>query len=224
MNCFSNNFYKIKSQNIVDDKFKKQSVFEQIQLNPYHLPPIKRHKPNELVHKIMNDESIQWEHDPKFYPEAVKENGKELIKLLEREEIQKIKANKLKKDDVKLGDKVEIEYYESITSNKLLKYKGVVLEIKRKNSLTHAFKVLMNFKTENFIVEYMFNSPMLHSVKILARTHESNKSKIFNSRELVKYGNKVERLLEGGKRFTMNKRDLKKLNMIDNKAENIIIE
>lgn len=224
VNSFTNNFYKIKSQNIVDDRFKKTSIFSQIDLNPYHLPPMKRNKHNEFVRKVMSDETVQWEHDPKNYPEAFKEKGNELIKKLEIEEMEKIKLNKLRKDLVQLGDKVEIEYYESITSKKLFKYKGVVLEVKRKNSLTHCFKVLINLKAENLIVEYMYNSPMLHSVKVLGRIVESKKSKIFNARDLVKYGNKIDRLLEGGKKISMNKRDLKQLKTMENNAEQIVVE
>ncbi len=172
----------------------------------------------------MTDETIQWEHDPKNYPEAFKEKGDFLIKKLEDEELEKIKLNKLKKEQVLLGDKVEIEYYESITSKKLFKYKGVVLEVKRKNSLTHCFKVLLKLKSENMIVEYMFNSPLLHSVKILGRVGDSKKNKIFNVRDMVKYGNKIDRLLEGGKKVTMNKRDLKQLKMMENNSEEIVVE
>jgi hypothetical protein len=172
----------------------------------------------------MQDESVQWEHDPKNYPEAVKESGQSLIRKIENEEIEKIKSHKLRKDEVQLGDKVEVEYYESITSKKLFKYKGVVLEVKRKNSLTHCFKVLINLKAENLIVEYMFNSPMLHSVKVLGRNGEAKKNKIFNARDLVKYGNKIDRLLEGGKKVSMNKRDLKQLKMMESTAEQIVVE
>lgn len=218
------NFYKIKSQNIVDDRFKKQSIFSQVDLNPFHLPPIKRRKHNEQVRKIMQDPSVEWEHDPKHYPEAVQEKGLSLIKKLELEELEKIRANKLRKDEVQLGDKVEIEYYQSITSKKLFKYKGVILEVARKNSLTNCFKVLISLKSETLIVEYMVNSPMLHSVKVLGRNGVAKKNKIFNSREITKYGNKIDRLLEGGKKVSINKRDLKQLKMIDNTAEQIVVE
>ncbi len=224
LKTLTNSFYKIKSQSIVEDRFKKQSIFTQIDLNPYHLPPIKRRKHNDQVRKIMQDQSVQWEHDPKNYPAAVKESGSRLIKKLENEEIEKIKSNKLRKDSVQLGDKVEVEYYESITSKKLFKYKGVVLEVKRKNSLTHCFKVLLSLKAENLIVEYMFNSPMLYSVKVLGRNGEARKNKIFNARDLAKYGNKIERLLEGGKKVSMNKRDLKQLKMMESTAEQIVVE
>jgi len=220
----TNSFYKFKCQTLVEDRFKKQSIFSQVDLNPYHLPPIKRRKHNEQVRKIMKDESVQWEHDPKYYPEAVKESGIRLIKQLETEEMEKIKSNKLRKEEVRLGDKVEIEYYESLTSKKLFKYKGVVLEVKRKNSLTHCFKVLLNLKSETLIVEYMFNSPMLHSVKVLGRNGEAKKNKIFNARDLVKYGNKIDRLLEGGKKVSMNKKDLKQLKMMESNAEQIVVE
>lgn len=172
----------------------------------------------------MQDESVQWEHDPKNYPEAVKETGLRLLRKIEKEEIEKIKLNKLRKDEVQLGDKVEVEYYDSITSKKLFKYKGVVLEVKRRNSLTHCFKVLINLKAENLIVEYMFNSPMLHSVKILGRNGVAKKNKIFNARDLVKYGNKIDRLLEGGKKVSINKRDLKQLKMMESTAEQIVVE
>lgn len=224
MNTLTNSFYKIKSQGLVEDRFKKQSIFSQLDLNPYHLPPVKRRKHNEQVRKVIEDESVQWEHDPKKYPAAVKETSYRLLQKIEKEELEKIQSNKLRKDEVQLGDKVEIEYYESITSKKLFKYKGVVLEVKRKNSLTHCFKVLINLKAENVIVEYMFNSPMLHSVKVLGRNGEAKKNKIFNSRDLIKYGNKVDRLLEGGKKVSMNKRDLKQLKMMENTAEQIVVE
>lgn len=221
---FDKNFYKIQSQNIVDARFKKSSIFEQIELNPYHLPPIKKRKHNELVRKVMYDESVKWEHEPANYPPAVKESGIDLIKVLEKEEIEKFKALKLRRDHIDLGDKIEIEYYESITNKKLYKYRGIVIELKRRNSMTFSFKILLNLKTENFIVEYPWYSPMLYSVKVLGKMGQGKKSKIFNARDLLKYGNKVERLLEGGKKLTMTKKDLKQIKLMENAAEQIVVE
>jgi len=220
----SNNFLKLQIFNIVDQRFKKASIFDQNNSNPYHLPPIKKRKHNDLVRKIMYDESTTWEHDPKNYPKAVKENGKELIKMIEKEEMVKVKENKLRRDPINLGDKIEIEYYESITSKELLKYKGVVLETKRPNSLTASFKILINLKSTNLILEYPLNSPMLHSVKVLGKSGETKKTKIFNVRDLLKYGNKIERLLKGGKNLSMNKKDLKQIKMMEKKNDSIIIE
>jgi hypothetical protein len=65
---------------------------------------------------------------------------------------------------------------------------------------------------------------MLHSVKVLGRNGVSKKNKIFNARDLVKYGNKIDRLLEGGKKVSMNKRDLKQLKMMDSTTEQIVVE
>jgi hypothetical protein len=222
---FSNQFQKFQSYNIVDARFKKQSIFDQNQMNPYHLPPIKKRKHNELVRKVMYDENVKWEHEPVNYPPAVKQNGKKLLSLLEKEEMEKFFAMKLRRDPISLGDKVEIEYYDSITSKKLYRYKGVILEIKRPNSFTKSFKILLNLKNENYIAEYPMYSPMLHSVKLLGKSiNNTRKTRIFNSRDLLKYGNKVERLLEGGRKLTMNKRDLKQMKMIQNTHEKIVTE
>lgn len=207
----------------MDQRFKKSSIFDQNNSNPYHLPAIKKRKKNDLVNKILYDENTKWEHE-KNYPKAVKENGKELLAKIEKEELSKIKGNKLRRDPIGLGDKIEIEYYESITSGKLLKYKGVVLETKRPNSLTASFKILINLKSTNLILEYPLNSPMLHSVKLLGKSSDTNKTKIFNARDLLKYGNKIERLLKGGKNLSMNKSDLKQIKMMEKKNESIVVE
>lgn len=220
----NNNFFKIQLFNIVNQRFKKASIFDQNKLNPYHLPPIKKRPHNDLVRKVMYDESTIWEHDPINYPKAVKENGKELISKIEKEEMKKIKDLKLRRDPISLGDKIEIEYYDSITSKNLLRYKGVVLETKRPNSLTASFKVLINLKSSNLILEYPFNSPMLHSVKLLGKSGNTNKTKIFNARDLLKYGNKIETLLRGEKNLSLNKRDLKQIKMMEKKNESIVIE
>ena len=172
----------------------------------------------------MYDENVKWEHDPTNYPAAVKEIGLNLIKKIESEEMAKIKSNKLRRDKISLGDKVEIEYYESITNKKLHKYKGVIIELKRPNSLTHSFKILLNLNAENYIAEYPWNSPMLHSVKLIGKVGYTKKTKIFNARDLAKYGNKVERLLEGGKKLSINKKDLKQMKLMELNSEQIVIE
>jgi hypothetical protein len=172
----------------------------------------------------MYDESTTWEHDPNNYPKALKENGKELICKIEKEEMKKIKDQKLRRDPIGLGDKIEIEYYESITTKNLLKYKGVVLETKRPNSLTASFKILINLKSTNLILEYPFNSPLLHSIKLLGKSGNTKKTKIFNARDLLKYGNKIDTLLKGEKNLSLNKKDLKQIKMMDKKNESIVIE
>jgi hypothetical protein len=65
---------------------------------------------------------------------------------------------------------------------------------------------------------------MLHTVKVLGRNGEAKKNKIFKFRDLFKYGNLIDKLLEGGRKVSMNKRDLKHLKMKESTAEQIVVE
>lgn len=216
-----NNFYKFKSNhfdsmNVL--KPKKKSIFEQTQMNPYHLPP--RKKTNRVKQDKFSDENYTWER----LPSPVKESSKALISVLEKEELAKIKAAGLKKDPINLGDKIEVEYYHSITSKKLYKYKGVVISIKRPNSLSFSFKFLTQVAGSFVMIEYPYYSPMLNSIKVIFRSDVNRRNKIYNIRKIKDFGDRLDEIMKGGKKVNINKKTTKTLRKIESQKESIIIE
>lgn len=205
------NLYKYSQCSIVQGSYyKKKSVFDQAHLNPYHIYSTKQLK-RSCVDKF-NDPNYEW----KELAPAVKEDSKELIKILEKEELNKIKSLRvLKRDPISLGDKVEVEYYHSISSQKLYKYRGVVLFLSKQGSLVSSFKFLSLIGGSWVILHYPFYSPVLASVKVLNKGNQGKRRKVYHIRKVNELGHRLINFVKG-KNMNMNKKSKQRVKMEEN--------
>jgi len=186
----------------IDRFFKKQCIFEKSDLNPYHIPHKNTGK-NKRQDK-WDDPAYSW---PPKYEQSTKIGGLELLNVVNKEEIKKFKdVPKFEKVPVKLGDKIEYEYYMSLTNKTRLKYTGIVIGTANTNSITSSFRVLVNVKGTLIESNYLYYSPMMASIKILNRSYNSRKTKMFNMRNVRFFGSKLRSLLRGGKNLNMTKK------------------
>lgn len=215
-----NSLFSLKRCTMALRAFKKRSIFEQTNSNPYHIYPwrYEQHKPQE----IMND--ANYTGVPEI-ASPTKYNGKRLIFDIEQEELKNIKNQRdLKRDEIFVGDTIEVEYYHSITSKKIYKYKGVVLEIKRPKSLTYSFKFLSLVAGTNVVLEYPFYSPMLASVKVINKGRFGYKRKMYHIRNVNHMGSRLQDIMKGGKNVNLNKRAKQRIKKIESQKEAIIME
>ena len=213
-----NTFYSIKYNQIsIALKNKRTSVFHQTDFNPYHIYPLHNKK------KQTQEKFLDENYKIPTIPTPVKEEGKHLISILQKEEMNKIVSRGLKKEKVFTGDRVEVEYYHSITSNKLYKYRGVVLGTKNVNSLYYSFKFLSMINGSYVLLDYPFHSPMLASVKILNKGN-LKKSKMHNIKKLNKFGLRLDEVIKGGKSIHITKKATRTLNKMESQKESIVIE
>ena len=199
-------------------KHKKQ-VFEQIGFNPYHIYPWR-------YERKKNQENLHLYDINKYYiPPATNLKGKGLIQLLESEELNKIKTNRMNnRETVSLGDTIEIDYFHSITSQKIYKYRGVVLGVSKVNSHTNSFKFLTSVGGEYAILTYPFYSPMINKIKILNKSNRGYKRKIFHYHKVNQMGIKLNEMLKGGRNVIVNKKKRLALKKEERTKESIIIE
>jgi ribosomal protein L19 len=192
----------------IERKEKRNSLFEK-HFNPYHIYPLGKN--TKKTQSKFDDPNYKWER----LPAPIKEDGKQLLKLLEKEELKNIKSVGLRRDDITVGDKIEVEYYHSITSKKLYKYKGVVVAVSRQNSLTRTFKFLSQISGTYVVLLYPYWSPMLHSIKL---THKGNfgvRRKIINVRRLNHFGGKLDEIFKGGRGMNLNKKTRQNIRKLD---------
>jgi ribosomal protein L19 len=204
--CFSTNIFK-----------NKKSVFEQVGFNPYHIYPWRYNK-NKTQEELNN-----YDLKANYIPTACKENSKCLISIIETEELKNIKSLAKRKEPVALGDTIEVEYFHSITSQKLYKYRGVVLGVTKRNCFTHTFKFLTVVAGEYVILNYPYFSPMLNSIKVL---HKANRrrTKIFHYHKVNQMGMKLSEMLKGGKHLNVNKKRRLQLRKEERMKESIVTE
>jgi ribosomal protein L19 len=213
-----NTFYTTKFTQIATAlKNKRTSVFQQTDFNPYHIYPL--HNKKKQTQEKFRDENYKIP----MIPTPVKEEGKHLISILQKEEMNKMISRGLKKEKVFTGDRVEVEYYHSITNNKLFKYRGVVLGTKNVNNLYYSFKFLSMVNGTYVLLDYPFHSPMLASVKILNKGN-LKKSKMHNINKLNKFGLRLDEVIKGGKNIHVTKKATRALNKMESQKESIVIE
>jgi ribosomal protein L19 len=199
---------------------QKESIFDNNFYNPFHISPL-RNKKRKGVPALQ-------ELEPKinYIPPAMKENRKEIIQKLEKEEIDKIRSNgTFKKEPVKLGDTIEVEYFHSITSQKIYKYKGVVLGTYKEKTIKSAFKFLTIIGGEYTFLIYPFYSPMINSIKVIKKGNKDpHMRKIFYYKKVNSMGIRLKEMLKGGKSINVNKAKKMKLQKEDRDKDSIIIE
>lgn len=225
-NCFqkalSLNFKKLFSSfNNSNIALKKKSIFDQAGCNPYHIYPWRYSKNKTQEALIHPNYEVKA---PKST--AITETGKNLMKILEAEELRKIKERNTNiiRDEISVGDTIEVDYLMSITSQKINKYKGVVLEIKRPNSLSYSFKFLTIVGGTNILIEYPFYSPLLKNVKVLSKGSFLHKRKIFNIRNITTMSYRLQDMLKGGKSIRSNKKERKRIIKLEEQKGPIILD
>jgi ribosomal protein L19 len=219
----SNAFYKFRFNPFLNiQNTKKKSVFDQVDFNPYHI--YKKNQRKRNTQEKFEDENYKWE----IIPSPVKEKGKNLMHVLSQEERNKmIKIDGGRKEAIRLGDKIEVEYYHSMTSKKLHKYRGVVVSSKRPHSLTYSFKFLTMVAGSYVMLEYPYHSPMLHSIKVVNPStlkKDNRRRHIYSIRKIKDFGNKLNEVIKGGKKMNINKAAKKELKKIESQKESIILE
>lgn len=199
-------------------KQRKTSIFEQCGFNPYHVFPLKEKK-RQVQHKFQ---------DPNYkipiLPLAVREKSKNLIATIEKEELTKIKAMGLNKEQIKLGENVEVEYYRSLTGKKLKKLRGIVIGYKNPKSLVYSFRILTMTGGVYASIHYPYYSPLLNSVRVVNKGGFDKKRKIYHYRKVTKFGNRLDEIMKGGRNVSITKSRTRKLNKIESMKESIIIE
>jgi ribosomal protein L19 len=221
-----NNFYETTFRTYLGITGKRrESVFNQNKFNEYYLESRKQHKAkrNPITQAKFEDDDYKWE----TIPSAVKENGKQLIEILRKEELEKLKKNSPNREPIRLGDKIDVEYYHSITSKKLYKYTGVVVGIKRQNSHNFSFKFLTVVAESYMLLDYLYYSPMIASIKVvLPSSLDKNvkRKKIYNLRHIKDFGQYLVEILKGGKRTNLSKKAKQEIRKIESEKENIILE
>lgn len=215
-------FNNVIRKNIVQRYYKKKSVFEQHHLNPYHVPPVTYKK---RVPKFdFYSDSINW---PPEVPESNPLVGRALILHLEKEEkdrVLKEPVNKMK-ESVHLGDKIELEYYMSLTNKKTNKYTGIVIGTRRLNSLTYSFRLLFTLDGYGLCWDLMYHSPMIASIKIIEKSKlTSKRKKIYHFRNVKNFGPKILELLKGGRSLNLSKKIKRKAKEMNIKIKSGVIE
>ena len=204
---------------------RRESVFNQNKFNPYYIESKRNDKlkKNPITQAKFEDENYKWE----TIPSPVKEEGKKLLALLNREELAKLKKSSPNRDPIRLGDKIEVEYYHSISSKKLYKYKGVVVGSKRPNSHTYNFKYLTMVSGSYVLLTYPYYSPMIASIKVVTPSNihpEIKRSKMFNLSQIKDFGQNLIEIMKGGKKTNLTKKSKQQLKKIESQKENIVIE
>jgi ribosomal protein L19 len=211
----SNRIIKLFSENI----FKtKKSVFEQVGFNPYHIYPWRYNK------RKTQEELVNYDHKANYIPTACKQNSKSLITTIENEQLKDLKSLAKRKEQIALGDTIEVEYYKSITSQKLYKYRGVVLGVMRRGSFTYTFKFLSMIAGEYVVLIYPYYSPMLHSIKVLHKADRGRRTKIYHYHKVNQMGMKLGEMLKGGKHIVVNKKRKLQLRKEERMKESVVTE
>lgn len=185
----------------------KPKLFDFHHGNPNHIPHPKSKPKVSFERKLLN-----W---PPDCPPTFGFNYPQLLKKIEKTEIDKyLNQPKFSKEMVRLGDKVRIENYLSITSGVFNTIDGVVLGTKRTEKLSFSFVIIARIEGEMVCIEFPFFSPLLKSVRVTkkADTFKEGQDKIFYLNKIRNIGKRVSLLLKGTRQsMNMNKRQKQKL-------------
>jgi ribosomal protein L19 len=81
--------------------------------------------------------------------------------------------------DVRSGDIVEISYQETFEDEKVVKYKGYVIGVTKRNSLMAGLVLAIRLSGVNIQAHYLINSPKMKNVEIVARGSGNLKSRLY---------------------------------------------
>jgi ribosomal protein L19 len=122
-----------------------------------------------------------------------------------------LKENNLKKNKYipRMGDKVELEYYLSLSSGKINRFTGVIVAIHNKNSPEFAFTFYT--KADGYFVTIRFNyfSDIIKSIVLVTKsTMNENDDYMIGYKKLGYAGQRGGLILKGGKYMRLNKTDV----------------
>ena len=123
-----------------------------------------------------DDPSVTWPH---LIPRSTKDEGKALIKSLERREKLFIERSRnFSIPDFRAGDVVQFKYLHSISEGRGNYYTGICIGRSRKNEIDATFKVVFRFGGVEVVMNVKQNSPFLSDFKLVARGSGNHRSKL----------------------------------------------
>lgn len=81
--------------------------------------------------------------------------------------------------DVRSGDIVEISYQETLEDEKVVKYKGYVIAVTKKNTLMAGLVLAIRIAGVNVQAHYLIHSPKVKNIEIAARGSGNLKSRLY---------------------------------------------
>lgn len=177
--------------------------------NMSHLQPSK----NEKRQKFFDDLYSFERNLPIIKTSNTALKGKELLKSINskyyHDLIEKDKADKKIKYSPKVGDKIEIEYFLSISSNKLNRFKGVIVALHNINTPEFAFSFYTKVDGYYLTLRFNFFSDIIKSIKLVSKSNFNYKSNhLVGYKKLGYIGQKGGLVLKGGKHMKYTKEDV----------------
>ena len=125
------------------------------------------------------------------------------------------------------GDKIEIEYFLSLSIGKLNTFKGLVIKRGKMNTIHQYFTIVLVYEGELGFLKMKYFSPLLKSVKLIVKCNLESKEEIFDYKNVRNFGHKNNMILRGGKSVKFNKASRQELkDIIDNSdvSERVLLD
>lgn len=192
-------------------KQRKPSLFSgtQFDVNSSHLSP----SLNPNRQKLFDDLYTFEQSLPMIKTSSTNLKGKELQKNIQlnyySELIRKESEEKKNKIVPSMGDKVEIEYYLSISSGKLNRFKGVIVAVHHKGTPEFAFTFYTYVEGHYVTLRFNYFSSIIKSIVLIAKSEfKPNENFLVGYKKLGFVGQKGGLIMKGGKHMKVNKRDI----------------
>lgn len=203
--------YKFFSYTAYDIKQRKSSLFNASLFNTNNSNLTENKNPNRQ--KLWDDLYSFEKALPTIKTTKTDLKGKALQDKLKQDYYEELilKEQDLKKNKYipRMGDKIELEYYLSLSSGKINRFKGVVVAIHKKNSPEFAFTFYT--KADGYFVTLRFNyfSDIIKSIVLVTKSSMSENDDYMIGYKNVGYaGQKGGMILKGGKYMRLNKTDI----------------
>ena len=199
----------LENSNVKPIDTSKNNLFNTLNINT---EKIKKRQP------FFND-LISYERTlPFFKTSKTHLHGKELLAQIEKEYSEEIIGNEikegltLKKYKPKVGDKIEVEYYLSLSSGKFNRFTGICSNIARENTSKFNFNFYTNVDGYYVDLKFSYYSKIIKSISLLQSSEMKKKQKVTNHlvnyKNLVHMGHKAGLILKGGKHVNIQKKDV----------------
>lgn len=169
--------------------------------------------------ELFND-LVSFERNlPNFQTSNTKLKGKELLAYIEKQYYEELVENErkeglhLKKYMPKVGDKIEVEYYLSVSSGKFNRFTGICTNLYKENTSKFCFNFYTCVDGYYADLKFGFYSKIIKSISLLKPSEilkdKDNKVKnIVNYKNLIHMGHKAGLILKGGKHVNIKKIDV----------------
>ena len=202
---------KFFSYTAYDIKQRKSSLFNASLFNTNNSDLIENKNPNRQ--KLWDDLYSFEKALPTIKTTHNDLKGKQLQDKLKKDYYEELilKENNQKKNKYipRMGDKVELEYYLSLSSGKINRFKGVIVAIHKKNSPEFAFTFYT--KADGYFVTLRFNyfTDIIKSIVLVTESSmNENDDYMIGYKKLGYAGQKGGMILKGGKYMRLNKTDI----------------